>query len=90
MMLFEQHPYFVQRRSRASGYRRLAAAEYGRLAVWEHSPFSELGAASYPRWTVHQCWCSISTVGLFSFFSLAFVCHAYPTFVLRSRSHLKP
>ena len=68
----------------------LAAAEYGRLAVWEHSPlFFRAGRRLYRSWTVHECWCSISTVDSFSFLMLAFVCHAYPAFVLHPRSHLK-
>ena len=37
MVLFEQHPYFV-RRIALQDTGALAAAEYGRLAVWEHSP----------------------------------------------------
>ena len=47
-VLFEQHPYFVRRTSRALQHTdALAAAEYGWLAVWEHSAlFSGLGAAS--------------------------------------------
>ena len=48
MMLFEQHPYFVYSADlvlQETG--ALAAAEYGPLAVWAHSPlFPGLGAAS--------------------------------------------
>ena len=71
----------------------LAAAEYGRLAVWQHSPlFFRAGRRLYRSWTVHQCWCYISTVGSFSFFLLAFVCHPYPAFILHTgtRFHQKP
>ena len=72
--LFEQHPYFVQRRSRASGYRRLAAAEYNRLAVWEHSPlFFKSERRLCRSWTVHRCCCSTSTVDSFSLLTSAFV-----------------
>ena len=46
-MLFELHPYFFQRNLALQDTGALAAAEYGRLAVWGHSPlFSGLGAAS--------------------------------------------
>ena len=46
MILFEQHAYFVQRRSRAWTYRRPCSSS-GRLALWAHSTlFSGLGAAS--------------------------------------------
>ena len=52
----------------------LAAAEYGRLAVWVHSPpFSGLGAASI---AAGRCISASS-----SFLILASVCHAYPVFV---------
>ena len=48
MMLFEQHPYFLSSADLAlQDTGALAAAAYGRLAVWEHSPlFSGLGATS--------------------------------------------
>ena len=46
MMLFELHPYFFQRNLALQDTGALAAAEYGRLAVWGHSPlFPGLGAA---------------------------------------------
>ena len=85
MMPFEQHPYFVQRRSRASGYRRPCSSR-----VWSASrvgtlpSFFRAGRRLYRSWTVHQCWCSTSTVDSFSFLILAVVCHAYPAFVLSS------
>ena len=91
LMLFEQHPYFVRRRSRASGYRRPCSSR-----VWSASrvgtlpSFFRAGRRLYRSWTVHQCWCSISTVDSFSFLILAFVCHAYPAFVLHPRFHQKP
>ena len=76
MTLLEQHSYFVQRRSRASGYRALAAAEYGRPAVWAHSPLFfragrlRAGRHLYRSWTVHRCWCTTSTDYSFSFLIL--------------------
>ena len=81
MVLFEQHPYFVRRRSRASGYRHPCSNR-----IWSASrvgtlpSFFKAGRRLYRRWTVHQCWCSISPVDSFSFLILAFVCHAYPAF----------
>ena len=86
MMLLERHPYFVQRRSRASLYRRSCSSR-----VWSASrvgtlpSFFRAGRCLYRIWTVHQCWCSSSTVDSFSFFILALVCHGYPAFVLHRR-----
>ena len=68
MIQFEQHSYFGQRRSRASGYRRPCSSR-----VWSASragtlpSFFRAGRRLYRRWTVHQCWCSTSTVDSFSF-----------------------
>ena len=46
-MLFEQHPYLSSADLALQGTAALAAAEYGRLAVWEHTPlFSGPGTAS--------------------------------------------
>ena len=84
-MLCEQHPYFYAAQN--SGFRvtlALQRQEYGRLAVWAHSPlFSGLGAAST---AAGRC---ISagvpprplTPDSFSFFFKAFVFHAFPAFV---------
>ena len=86
MMLFEHHPYFVQRRSRASRYRRPCSSR-----VWLASrvgtlpSFFRAGRRLYRSSTAHQCWCFTSTVDVFSFLILAFVCHAYPAFVIHSR-----
>ena len=42
LLLFEQHPHFVQRRSHASGYRRPCSSRVrvwsAIIAVWAHSP----------------------------------------------------
>ena len=47
MVPFEQHPSLSGADLALQDTGALAAAEYGRLAVWEHSPlFSGLGAAS--------------------------------------------
>ena len=47
MVLFEQHRTLPRAGLALQGTGTLAAAEHGRLAVWEHSPlFSGLGAAS--------------------------------------------
>ena len=79
LLLFEQHSHFVRRRSRASGYRRPCSSR-----VWSASrvgtlpSFLRAGRRLYRSWTVHQCWCSTSTVDSFSFWILAFVCQAYP------------
>ena len=74
-MLLEQHP-FVQRRSRASGYRRPCSCR-----IWPASRVGTLpsffgaGRRLYRSWTVHQqCSCSTSTVDSFSFLILAFAC----------------
>ena len=79
------HPYFVRRKSRASGYRRPCSSR-----VWSASRVGTLpsffGARRrlYRSRTVHKCWCSTSTVDSFSFLILAFVCHTYPAFVVYS------
>ena len=73
MVLFEQHPYFVRRRSRASGYRRPCSSR-----VWSASrggtlpSFFRAGRRLHRSWPVRQRWCSISTVDSFSFLILAF------------------
>ena len=83
---FQQPPYFVQRRSRASGYWRPCSSR-----VWSASrvgtlpSFFRAGRRLYRNWMVHQCWCSTSTVDSLSFSILAFACHAYPAFVLHPR-----
>ena len=47
MVPFEQHPSLSGADLALQDTGALAAAEYGRLAVWEHYPrFSGLGAAS--------------------------------------------
>ena len=85
MMLIEQHPYFVQRRSRASGYRRPCSSRaWSGSRVGTLPSFFSAGRRLYRSWTVHQCWCFTSTVGSFSFLILAFVWHAYPALVLFS------
>ena len=91
MMLFEQHPYLVQRRSRASGYRRSCSSRaWSASRVGALPSFFRAGRRLYRSWTVHQCGCSTSTVDSFSFFVLALVWHAYPTFVLNRRFPRKP
>ena len=48
--------------------------------------FFRAGRRLYRSWTVRQqCSCSTSTVDSFSLLTLAFVCLAYPAFVLRPR-----
>ena len=85
MMLCEQHPYFVHRRSRASGYRRPCSSRvWSASRVGTFPSFFRAGRHLYRSWTVHQCWCFTSTVGSFSFLILAFVWHAYPALVLFS------
>ena len=91
-MLFEQYPYFVRRRSRASGYRHPFSSR-----VWSASRVETLpsvfraGRRIYGSWTVRQCWYSIiSTLDSFSFLILAFACHPCPVFVLHPRFHQKP
>ena len=71
------HPYFVHRRSRASGHRRPCSS-----TVWSTSRvgtpplFFQGGAPLCQIWTVHQCWCSTSTVDSFSFWIwLLFLTH---------------
>ena len=91
MVLFEQHPYFVRRRSRASGYQRPCSSRaWSASRVGTLPSFFRARRRLYRSWTVDQCWCSISTVDSFSFLILAFVCHAYPAFVLHPRFHQKP
>ena len=86
ILLFEQHPYFVQCRSRASGCRRPCSSR-----IWSASSVGALpsffrgGRRLYRSWTVHQCWCSNSTIDSFSLLILACVCNAYPAFVLHPR-----
>ena len=78
-MLFEQQPYFVQRRYRASGYRRPCSSNVSSASrVGTLPSFFTAGRRLYGSWTVLQCWCSTSTVDSFSFLIFAFVCHAYP------------
>ena len=79
MMLLEQHSFFVQRRSRASAYRRPCSSR-----VWSASRVSTLPSFLKVGGR-QQSWCSTSIVALFSFFILAFVCRAYPAFILRPR-----
>ena len=68
----------------------LAAAEYGRLAVWEHSPlFSGPGAASIAAGRCISAGDPSRALTRFRFLILAFVCHAYPAFVLHPRFHQK-
>ena len=91
MVPFEQHPSLSGADLALQDTGALAAGEYGRLAVWASSPlFFRAEPRLYRSWTVHQCWRSISTVDSFSFFILAFVCHAYPAFVLHPRFQQNP
>ena len=53
------------------------------------APLSQLNGASVLVLHLDR-WGSISTVDSFSFLILAFVCHAYPAFVLHPRFHQKP
>ena len=77
-MLFEQQPYFVQRRYRASGYRRPCSSNVSSASrVGTLPSFFTAGRRLYGSWTVLQCWCSTSTLDSFSFLILALVCHAY-------------
>ena len=77
------HPYFVRRRSRASGYwRPCNSRAWSASRVGTISSFFRAGRRLYRSWTVYQCWCSTSTVDSFSFLIFVFVCHAYPAFVL--------
>ena len=92
MVLFEQHPYCARRRSRASGYRRPCCSR-----VWSASreatlpSFFRAGCRLYRSRTVCiSAGALISTVDSLSFLILAFVCHAYPAFVLHPRFHQKP
>ena len=86
-MLFEQHPHIVQPRSRASGYWRPCSIRVRSASrVGTLPSFFRAGRRFYRSWTVHQCWCSISTVDSFSCLILAFVCHAYPAFVFHAVS----
>ena len=90
MVLFEQHPYFV-RRSRASEYRPPCSSRaWSASRVGTLPSFFRAGRRLYHSWTVHQCWCSISAVDSFSFFILAFACHAYPAFVIHPCLHQSP
>ena len=79
-MLFEQHPYFVQRGSRVSGYRRPCSSR-----VWPASragtlpSFFRAACRLYRSSTVHQCWCSTWTVDSFSSLILAL----FATHILR-------
>ena len=67
----------------------LVAAEYGRLAVWEHSPlFPGLGTASIAAGRCISA--GAPSRPLIFVLILAFVCHAYPAFVLYPRFHQKP
>ena len=74
MMLFELHPYFFQRNLALQDTGALAAAEYGRLAVWGHSPlFSGLGAASIAAERCISAGAPSRPLNRFSFLILAFV-----------------
>ena len=69
MLFDEQHPYFFQRRSRASGYYHRPCCS---RVLWSASrvgtiPFFRAGRRLYLGWTVHQFWCSTSTVDSFVF-----------------------
>ena len=89
MVLFEQHPYFVRRRSRALGYRRPCSSR-----VWSASrvgtlpSFFRAGRRLYHSWTVHQCWRSSSTVDSSSLliFALSRVSSFFPKRVKSVRS----
>ena len=86
VMLLEQHPYFVQRRSRASGYRRPCSSRaWSACRVGTLPSVFRAGRRLYRSWTVHQCWRYTSTVDSFSFFIRAFDCPAHPAFVLHPR-----
>ena len=88
MAPFEQHPYFVRRKSRVSGHRRPCSSRvWSASRVGTLSFFFTAGHRLYRSWTVHQFWCSISTVDSFSFLISAFVRHAYPAFALHPRFH---
>ena len=92
-MLFEHHTYLVQRRYRASGYTgSLAAAEYGRLAVWEHSPlFWALSATSTAAGRCISTGAPPRPLTSFRFLLfVVFVRHAYPAFVLVLHPHFPP
>ena len=61
MMLSEQHPYFVQRKSRAPGYRRSCSSRAWPASRLGTPPsYFRAGRRLYRSWTVHQCWCSTS------------------------------
>ena len=90
MMLLQQHPCFVERRSRASGHRRPCSSR-----VWSASrvgtlpSFLRAGRRLYRSWTVYQCWCTTSTVDSFSFLISLFVMripHLYPILVFYRKS----
>ena len=62
----------------------LAAAEYGRLVVWAHSPlFSGLGATSTAAGRCISAGAPPRPLTV-SVFYLAFACHEYPAFGLRA------
>ena len=64
----------------------LAAAEYGRQAVWKHSRlFSGLGAATIAAGQCISAGAPPQPLNRFRFLILDFVCHAYPAFVLHPR-----
>ena len=94
-MLLDQHPYLPIRSADLALHDTgaLAAAEYGRPAVWAHSPlFSGLGAASTTAGRCIRCWCSTSTVGsiwflIFKFLSpVSCVCAPSSFFPKRAKS----
>ena len=92
MVLFERHPYFVRRSSRASGYRRpcssrvWSASRVGTLPSFFQGwapPLSQLDGASVL--VLH-----LDRLIRFLFLILEFVCHAYPAFVFHPRFHQTP
>ena len=85
VMLLEQHPYFVQRRSRASGYRRPCSSRAWSISrVGTLPSFFRVGRRLYRSWTVHQCWCSTSTVDLYA----ARILRLYSILVLPEKSEV--
>ena len=70
--LFEQHPYFIQRRSRASGCRRPCSSR-----AWSESRAGTLpsflgglgDASTAAGWCISACWCPTLTADAFSFLS---------------------
>ena len=84
-MLFEQHPRFSSSADLVlQNTGAIAAAEYGRLVVWVHSPvFSGLGVASTAAGRCISAGAPPRPLTV-SVFYLAFACHEYPAFGLRA------